>query len=426
MFDAPAGGIVIRKLLLRIAVQGARVLYAPLKLLPMRNKIVFMSRQSNTPSRDFKLLEAEWRVRHPESEIVMLCHSMGPTALDHIAYLGIVLRQMYHLATSSACILDGYVIPASVLNHRENLVIMQMWHALGAIKKFGHQALDRPHGRPSAVARAMRMHYNYDYVLCGGEASVPVFAEAFGVDEARVVPTGLPRVDYLLEHTEKERALADSESLARLVAANPELLSDDTRKILYAPTFRDTSTLGFQLVAEHFADSPYTLVVKPHDLDSSLGHSANIVDATGVSVLALLPLADVVITDYSAVAFEAAVIGKPVYFFVPDIDAYEERQGLNLNPLTDLPAISSRDIATIGRWIDEGWHDSAAFTAAIEPYLPVPAYGATRRIADLIDAHMGHTAPVPPAHREPSPADAPSSGDAASTGHAPRFTGRDS
>jgi len=405
MFGAPTGGIVIHQLLLGLAVQGARVLYAPLKLLPVRNKIVLMSRQSNTPSRDFKLLAAEWRARHPESEIVVLCHSMGPTILDRIAYLGVVLRQMYHLATSSACVLDGYVIPASVLDHRDDLVIMQMWHALGAIKKFGHQALDRPHGRPSAIARAMRMHYNYDYVLCGGEGSVPTFAEAFGVDEARVVPIGLPRVDYLLEHNEKEHALADSESLSRLVEQNPELVSDDTRKILYAPTFRDTSTLGFQLVAGHFSDTRYTLVVKPHDLDSSFRHSPNIVDATGVSVLALLPLADVVITDYSAVAFEAAVIGKPVYFFVPDIDEYEERQGLNMNPLTDLPTISSRDIRTIGGWIDEGHYDSAAFAAVVQPYLPVPTYGATGRIADLIDAHMAHSPTVPMTRREPSTGD---------------------
>ena len=41
---------------------------------------------------------------------------------------------MYHLATSRACIVDTYIIPVSILKHRDELIIIQIWHALGAIK----------------------------------------------------------------------------------------------------------------------------------------------------------------------------------------------------------------------------------------------------------------------------------------------------
>ena len=48
---------------------------------------------------------------------------------------------MYYLATSKVCVLDGYCIPASILKHKKKLKIIQIWHASGAIKKFGYQIL---------------------------------------------------------------------------------------------------------------------------------------------------------------------------------------------------------------------------------------------------------------------------------------------
>ena len=49
---------------------------------------------------------------------------------------------------------------------KRDQTIVQIWHALGAVKQFSYQCLDRPGGQTSALARAMDMHRNYDYVLC--------------------------------------------------------------------------------------------------------------------------------------------------------------------------------------------------------------------------------------------------------------------
>ena len=51
---------------------------------------------------------------------------------------------------------------------------------------------------------------------------------------------------------------------------------------------------------------------------------------------------DRVITDYSAVAVESLVTEKPLYFYVYDIDEYEEKVGLNVNPVVEMPSISAR------------------------------------------------------------------------------------
>ena len=50
-----------------------------------------------------------------------------------------------------------------------------------------------------------------------------------------------------------------------------------------------------------------------------------------------MKLADYIITDYSACAFEAAVLEKPLYFYVPDYTIYGKRRGLNIDLKSELP-----------------------------------------------------------------------------------------
>ena len=57
-----------------------------------------------------------------------------------------MLRQMYHAATSEIVVLDTYCIIISLLKQRKSLKVIQMWHALGAMKKFGYSILDKGEG----------------------------------------------------------------------------------------------------------------------------------------------------------------------------------------------------------------------------------------------------------------------------------------
>ena len=68
---------------------------------------------------------------------------IGDTLPAWIGYGVHLLHCAAQLATAEVCIVDGYCIPVSVLHHRKELRVVQVWHALGAIKKFGRQALSR-------------------------------------------------------------------------------------------------------------------------------------------------------------------------------------------------------------------------------------------------------------------------------------------
>jgi len=231
------------------------------------------------------------------------------------------------------------------------------------------------------------MHANYDAVLCGGPGSVAAFAEAFAVEPDKVQPLGLPRVDFLLAHAGDSIAQSDSAQLRLLAERNPRLTESGRTVVLYAPTFRNGGSTDLGPVIEAFAGEQWTLVVKPHDLEQASLLAEHVVLASGIDIARLLPICDVLITDYSAVAFEALVLGKPVYFWVYDIDDYRESHGLNIDPLVELPESSSREIVDIARRIAQGHYDTRAARRFAELYVPQSA-SCTRRIVELIAAGL--------------------------------------
>jgi CDP-ribitol ribitolphosphotransferase len=381
-------GVASMGLLITIATWIARGLYAVLKgVAPRRHKVVFLSRQSDVPSRDFELLAAVLRERDPGVEIVMRCRMVGPSPADRVVAVFSMLGQMYHLASAGACVVDGYVIPVSLLDHRPGMYVVQLWHAIGAIKKFGYQTVGRPGGHSAEVVSSMRMHRNYDLVPCGGPATVPLFAEAFGVDPGIVEPVGMPRMDLLRAAAEARDSGIDTASVAALRSAFPRLAQPGRTVVLYAPTFRKLGEDRYRDVAARFAGDRYTLIVKPHPLENASVQGANVVNAGAFDILDVLPVCDAVITDYSAVAFEAAVMGVPVSFFVYDIDRYAEDCGLNIDPLAEMAPVASREIGPLADTIDAGDTHPEVTEMLRARYASAPA-GCSERIAERILSRM--------------------------------------
>ena len=142
-----------------------RVIYHVCCLFPRRRKIVFLSRQASRPF-DFVLLEPELKRRFPNYTIVWSC-------VAEIGKMSVLLmvKQIWHVATAELCLVDGYV-PAVSLPLRHRSRVIQIWHAPGAIKKFGYQAVGTPAGRSRRAAESLRMHRGYDYVVAGMPGAV--------------------------------------------------------------------------------------------------------------------------------------------------------------------------------------------------------------------------------------------------------------
>ena len=194
------------QIMLKIAIAICNGIYEIHKLFPVRNRIAMVSRQSSTLTLDMRLLKEELERQNPEVEIVTLNRMIPPGLAGKIKYLWyMVTREMHVFATSRVVLLEGYCINASILHHRRELSIIQLWHALGVLKQFGYYAIGTEEGHSEALAKAMHMHENYDYAICSSEFCRPYYAKAFRMPESRVKVCPLPRTDLLVPSPKERR-----------------------------------------------------------------------------------------------------------------------------------------------------------------------------------------------------------------------------
>ena len=75
------------------------LIYGVMKLFPVKERITFISRQSNEKSEDMLLLERELRRQMPGIELVFLCRRIDGGTWSKIGYCFHILTQMKYIAT---------------------------------------------------------------------------------------------------------------------------------------------------------------------------------------------------------------------------------------------------------------------------------------------------------------------------------------
>ena len=319
------------RLALAIAVAGLRLIYVPLRFRRRQDLLLLISRQYSSTSDDFQRIADESQRVSPRTKVVILNHR---STRNLVIETGRLLKQMWYIAVARAVIVDTYIIPISVLPPIPDRPVIQIWHAIGAIKKFGMLSIGTDEGASTSVARGMHMHQGYSMVACGGEWAQETLAAGFGVPLEQVKSTGQPRHDALVD------TVAEGAGRARIQAAYPEVL-DGRPIILYAPTMRRGEELDLFDLRKALSGLDAHIVVSLHPLDNLTTVPSGFVNGHEVSTNDWLAVTDHLITDYSAIGLEAAVLGIPVWFYVFDIEDYRKSPGLLIDPLIDLPEISA-------------------------------------------------------------------------------------
>ena len=356
-------------------------LYFCLKLFPTMNKVTMISRQSNTPSVEFKMIEKKIKEKSSMVKVVLLCKTLDGGAeagiITRIRYSVHILVQMFHIATSKIVILDTYCIPISLLHHKKSLTVIQMWHSMGTMKKFGYTALDKEEGTKSKLAKVMRMHANYDYVFASAEVYKEDLAKGFHCDISRIVTMPLPRLDLLQSAVYREKRRV------QIYQQYPQLKGKPL--ILYCPTFRKKeerfAEALYQLI-EMIDREKYCFVVKLHPL-SKIQLGQEVIQAEGFTTFDMLFVADYVISDYSCIVYEAAVLGIPLFFYNFDMDEYLEGRGLAIDYYHELPGVISSDAKEIYDAIEEKKFDRKEIEDFRNKYIS-PTKHATEDIVDFL------------------------------------------
>lgn len=374
----------------KIVILGARLLYSFFKVLPTQNKITMISRQSNSETVDFRLLRTEIEKENGKEEkrkkikVVTLCHKLegGANAKfsEKIKYGFHMLSQMHHIATSKVLILDSYCILASILNHKKNLKIIQMWHSMGTMKKFGYQILDKKEGSKKEIADVMRMHKNYDYVFASSKAYAKQLAEGFGCETTKIRIYSLPRVDLLTSKEYKK------EIFEKIKEKYPEISAK--KNILYCPTFRkEERKLEKEIynMMEHVDFNKYNLIIKLHPLSKIelKEDNKNVILDKSFSSMDMLFIADYLISDYSCIIYEAAVLNIPLFFFAFDLQEYLNNRGLTIDYEKVLPGIVSSNAKDIITAVENNQYDINSVMKFREKYV-TNTKDCTKKMVDFI------------------------------------------
>lgn len=258
-------------------------------------------------------------------------------------------------------------------------MVIQMWHALGSLKKFGLSIVGDGEGSDKGIADVFAMHKNYTYVLTSGEACKKHFAEAFGYDEEHMVVMSLPRVDKLTD------AGLKTEVCERIYGKYPDF--ESKKVVVYAPTFRKGKDISDEIsaLAKCFDGDEYIFVLKKHPL-MNVGNIDCLVDDK-FTTIEMMYVADYVICDYSAVVYEAAVMGKPLFFFTFDYESYGVDRDFYIDYMSEMPGVISGDAEATAEAVKNEDYDLDRVRAFARRYVEQQE-GCAEKLAEFVVEQM--------------------------------------
>jgi CDP-glycerol glycerophosphotransferase (TagB/SpsB family) len=365
-----------------VASLGLRVLGWLFGRLPGKPRRVVLA-SPRKPVLDGNLLHIRGAIAalRPDVECIELAEPYSYGFAGKVAYALRVARAMYHVRTAGLVIVDNAWLPIHVAPHPARTTVVQVWHAVGALKRFGMDSLPPP-GEPERTF----LHRHYDWVVTAGEASREPWSRALRTPRERVVPLGSARTDLFFDAAELGAARA------RVHARYPALA--ERRVITYAPTFRGRGR-GKHPAGQGVGLDPRALraALGPGDVLALKSHpnlDRRLVDTDGYDVVIdptedmneILAATDILVTDYSSSIFEWVLLRRPLLLLVPDLDDYAREPGLYLDYRRDMVGTQVGDTEGAIAAIREGRFDLDAYEAFIARHLGASDGQASRRLVE--------------------------------------------
>lgn len=330
--------------------------------LPIRPRVVLATARLARLEGNLAWLHAEIRRTRPSREIVTLLEPYSYGLRGKLAYLARLVRGTYLLRTSALFVVDNAYLPVHVAPHRAGTTVVQVWHAVGALKRFGADTT----GGLVEPERSF-LHRHYDYVVCAAEESRAPYAAALRTPVERVLPLGVARTDFFFDPA------AMAAARERVLARYPALGAG--RVVLYAPTFRGRGRAkraapGFDAVAVRAAlPAGHVLALKSHpNLDVAQVSTAgfDVVIDPALEINEVFTATDVLVTDYSSSIYEWALLRRPLVLLTQDLVEYERDPGLYLDARTELVGEQVDRPEDLPRAIAEASVDPVAWQAFVE------------------------------------------------------------
>lgn len=267
------------------------------------------------------------------------------------------------MATSSVWVFNELLQDG--IRKRKDQFYIQTYHGERGFKKVGYDAVDNDSYRRKTGKRRIIEGDNCDLFLAGSQYAVKFIRSAFEYN-GEILTEGTPRDDCLI-YPDLKRRRKVREVLS---------VSDSTKVLLYAPTFRDSTGVegeigsdidlnGMLKALSDKSGEPWICLLRAHGgktLQAKKAYSEDnrFKDVTRYPDMAdLLLAADFLITDYSSCSGDFALTGKPILLYQDDIDSYTNNDRSMYFKMEDSPYWTAHNMEEAIRIITEMTDESA-------------------------------------------------------------------
>src|SRR5574341_708408 len=236
-------------------------IFYPFSLLQKvkKNKITFISLESSSLTRDFKIINKAL-IKADKYDLTYHLFDYTPGLKNQVIYIIKCIQQLFAINQSHLVLLDFNNFVVSKFKRKHGVTVLQLWHATGAIKKFGN-----------SVPRDYKIK-NYDYTIVNSEFFVDDFSKAFNIKKENVKITGIPETDKLFNHQliiykphplivhskyehNKNIIYMPHESIKKVFAVTSMLVSDYSA-IVYDYMVSEKSIIAFVPDLDNYANKP--------------------------------------------------------------------------------------------------------------------------------------------------------------------------
>ncbi|MDF2607298.1 MAG: CDP-glycerol glycerophosphotransferase family protein [Bacillales bacterium] len=336
-------------------------------MLPLKEKVTFVVSFGDNSKYVFE----EIRKQKHNIQVIFLCKKSTINLFKDYNDIKLVpletskvftpfwFMSIYHLATSRYILIDNYFGFLAGVDFKKGVECIQLWHATGALKKFGLEDETIRSRHIKAKERFLKVYSKFNKVVVGSDIMADTFARSFNLNKSQILATGIPRTDFFFNENEV--------NLARKKLAS-QFNCNNKKVILYTPTYRDEELDKFKLKLDvgKMSDklgNEFILLLRLHPAIQKLvsinQFSEFIIDVSSneYDINELLIMADYLITDYSSVSFEFSLLKKPIIFYTYDLDEYKSTRGVLDDFENNLPGPIVRDTESIIELIQEGYFD---------------------------------------------------------------------
>ena len=235
---------------------------------------------------------------------------------------------------------------AVYLNEKAQYYI-QTWHGDRGFKKVGDDNEKLPH-------RVLRLEDRAAMMIAGSEFGKRTYRTAFHY-QGEVLMDGCPKNDPLVRNDPAEAA-----RIRQALGLDP-----DEGVLMYAPTYRDTrkfraqdAVLDVSRTLDHLEKTTrrrWRCMVRAHYLNSGLivREDPRVMDMTAWPEMTdLLLVSDMLITDYSSLGGDFALLRRPVFLYHADADEYLRESRSFYFDIADSPFLVARSQEELERLID--------------------------------------------------------------------------